>query len=60
MVLAPHVMVATPCPASVTVDDSVTSSASGARAHLFVVSDGSEGLSVVVKRFRKRPIPEHD
>ena len=47
-------------PASVTVDDSVTSSASGTRAHLPVVSDGSEGSSVVVKRFRKRPLPERD
>ena len=47
-------------PASVTVDDSVTSSASGARAHLPIVSDGSEGSSVVVKRFRKRPLPERD
>ena len=43
-------------PASVTVDDSVTSSASDAS----VVSEGSEGSSVVVKRFRKRPLPEHD
>ena len=47
-------------PASVTVDDSVTSSASGTRAHLPVVSDGSEGSSVVVKRFRKRSLPERD
>ena len=47
-------------PASVTVDDSVTSSASGARVHLPIGSDGSEGSSVVVKRFRKRPLPEHD
>ena len=44
-------------PASVTVDDSVTSS--GARVHLPIGSDGSEGSSVVVKRFRKRPLPEH-
>ena len=47
-------------PASVTVDDSVTSSASGNRAHLPVVSDGSEGSSVVVRRFRKRSLPERD
>ena len=47
-------------PASVTVDDSVTSSASGARVHLPIGSDGSEGFLVVVKRFRKRPLPEHD
>ena len=47
-------------PASVTVDDSVTSSASGARVHLPIGSDCSEGSSVVVKRFRKRPLPEHD
>ena len=47
-------------PASVTVDDSVTSSASGTRTHLPVVSDGSEGSSVVVKRFRKRSLPELD
>ena len=47
-------------PASVTVDDSVTSSASGARVHLCIGSDGSEGSSVVVKRFRKGPLPEHD
>ena len=47
-------------PASVTVDDSVTSSASGARVHLPIGSDGSEGSSVVVKRLCKRPLPEHD
>ena len=35
-------------------------SESGARVHLPIGSDGSEGSSVVVKRFRKRPLPEHD
>ena len=44
----------TESPHSVPVDDSVTSSASGANARLPFAS-GSEGSSVVVKRFRKRP-----
>ena len=47
-------------PASVTVDDSVTSPASGARVHLPSGFDGSRGSSVVAGRFCKRLLPEHD